>query len=165
MLKLTLSSIKKFRYAWPVIVLVAMSIEGCAHGVYFTENTGYSTGDDCRFCHTRNATNRARDFSSIYDDPNSHHPVGVMYPLGSSSRDDFNQPNGYIDDTIFFDDDGYGELDEDDVRLFGKGNAVTVECASCHKEHGESPKYERVVNHYLRVSNESSRLCSICHVK
>lgn len=146
-----------------LFALITMSLQGCVQGGF--SQKGYSKGNDCRFCHVPNAGKGIRDFSIIFDNPKIHHPVGVMYPLGSDSSDDFNQPNGLTDDgTIFFDDDGVGELDINDVRLFGTGDAVTVECASCHREHGDAPASgEDIANHFLRITNENSRLCITCH--
>ena len=147
------------------MALVSASIQGCMMSGYTQK--GFAESDDCRFCHAPNAPSGVRDFSFIYDNPKSHHPVGVMYPLGPDSDPDYNQPTGYTDDgVIFFDDDGYGVLDNDDVRLFGKGNAVTVECYSCHREHGDNPvKVRPASEHYLRVANDESRLCITCHRK
>lgn len=156
----------RFLLALCALALLNASILGCAQNVFSSQQKGYTKGDDCLFCHATGGISGARDFTPIYNNPGSHHPVGVEYPLGSSSRPDFNQPNGYSKATIFFDDDGYGELDSDDVRLFGTGNAVTVECASCHKEHGDSSgSAQSTSDHYLRFPNQGSKLCLVCHFK
>lgn len=157
-------SSKKFLITLPAIALLNVSILGCAEKVYFSQEKGFKKGDDCLYCHATGGIKGVRDFSPIYNNPRSHHPVGMEYPLGAMSRPDFNQPNGYMDDTIFFDDDGFGQLDADDVRLFGTGNAVTVECGSCHKEHGGSQDSDKVqTDYYLRFANDGSKLCSVCH--
>lgn len=148
------------------ITLLSAAISGCTQNVFSSQQKGFTKGDDCLFCHATGGISGARDFTPIYENPNSHHPVGVEYPLGSSSKPDFNQPNGYSNGTIFFDNNGNGELNSDEVRLFGAGNAVTVECASCHKEHGNSPSSEKMTNrYYLRSDNDGSRLCLTCHRK
>ena len=157
---------KKFLLAVFAITLLNVFLVGCAGNIYSSQQKGYTKGNDCLFCHATGGIKGVRDFSAIYENPKSHHPVGVSYPLGPLSREDFNQPNGYSGDTIFFDDDGYGELDNDDIRLFGTGNEVTVECASCHKEHGNSSgSDQRTTDAYLRFANEGSKLCNVCHRK
>jgi len=145
-------------------VLVVASIQGCVQSDFAKK--GFGKHDECLFCHGPNAQSGVRDFSYIYNNPRSHHPVGVTYPLGTASRPDFKQPNAYVRDVLFFDDEGYGELDNDDVRLFGYGNNVKVECASCHREHGEATgEGSEISEHYLRFANEGSRLCVTCHQK
>ncbi len=148
------------------IMSLNMPILGCAqHGVFYQEK-GFAKGDNCLFCHSSSESRDVRDFTPIYQNPRSHHPVGVMYPLGYDSRPDFFQPDGYDGETIFFDSKGDGVLDEDDVRLFGTGNAVTVECASCHREHGGlSDRPPVTANYYLRITNQRSKLCITCHNK
>jgi hypothetical protein len=150
------------------ITLLNASLQGCAQNAFSSQQKGYKDGDNCLFCHVSSGMSGSviRDFSDIYNNPGSHHPVGMEYPLGPMSREDFNQPNGYSEGHIFFDDDSNGEIDNDDVRLFGTGNAVTVECGSCHQEHGDSPVPGRgAANYYLRVPNGGSSLCIICHQK
>ncbi len=161
-----ISGSKRFLIVPFAIAFVNASIPGCAQNVILSQEKGFKKGDNCLFCHATGGGGGARDFSQIYNNPGSHHPVGMEYPLGPSSRPDFNQPNGYSGGTIFFDDDGFGELDNDDVRLFGSGNAVTVECATCHKEHDDTTASNSATpDHYLRFPNEGSKLCLICHHK
>ena len=148
------------------IVLFNASILGCARNVVFSQQKGFTKGNDCLFCHSSNGAAGVKDFNLIYANPGSHHPVGMEYPLGSMSRPDFNQPNSFGDGTLFFDDDGNGEIDDDDVRLFGRGNAVTVECGSCHQEHDNSSMSSRgTSSHYLRIPDGGTTLCLICHQK
>jgi hypothetical protein len=160
------SSSTRFLLAIFALAMFNASIMGCAQNVFSSQQKGFTKGNDCLFCHSSNGAVGVRDFNAIYANPGVHHPVGMEYPLGPASREDFNQPNGYVDDTIFFDDDGFGGLDVDDVRLYGTGNAVTVECGSCHKEHDESSvSSKEISNHFLRLTNEGSKLCLVCHYK
>jgi hypothetical protein len=159
---------KKYWVTLFAVTLINVSLSGCARNVFSSKQDGFSQGDNCLFCHVTGdmGGSNIRDFTPVYNNPGSHHPVGMEYPLGPMSRPDFNQPNGYSDGIIFFDDDSDGEIDNNDVRLFGKGNAVTVECSTCHKEHGDLTVSNRdAINHYLRVPNSGSGLCVICHQK
>jgi hypothetical protein len=126
---------------------------------------GNAQSEGCRLCHSPGSTMGAKDFSSIYNKPASHHPVGVSYPLGSSAFPKFNPPNGQNSNVAFFDSNGNGKPDTDEVQLFGTNLAVTVECASCHREHGDSPGSEYAASNdtHLRVSNFNSALCTTCH--
>jgi hypothetical protein len=134
----------------------------------------------CRSCHAPNAAAGAKDFSAIYDKPKSHHPVGVEYPRSirlienksgeskpgeSKSGTNFKQPNGQVAGVAFFDRNGNGLPDNDEVQLFGADGPVMVECASCHSEHGRLPATGKVSakGYYLRVDNAKSALCEVCH--
>jgi hypothetical protein len=121
--------------------------------------------ESCRTCHSSGGAMGAKDFSSIYDKPASHHPVGVSYPLGPSAFPKFNPPNGQNSDAAFFDSNGNGRPDVNEVQLFGTSLSVTVECASCHREHGDPPGVEYAAENptYLRVINFNSALCMTCH--
>lgn len=147
-------------------VMLLMPLLGCAQRFVLNQNEEFSKGNNCLFCHSSSENRGVRDFSPIYLNPKLHHPVGMQYPLGSDSRPDFFQPDGYDGETIFFDNEKDGVLDEDDVRLFGVGNAVTVECASCHREHGGLSDRQPVAgDYYLRITNKGSKLCITCHNK
>ena len=119
---------------------------------------------DCRSCHAPGATSGARDFSHIYRSPAQHHAVGLKYP--ADTNDGFHRPNGSGSGLTFFDSNGNGQPDRDEIRLFGTGNAATVECATCHQEHGapNSPA-SAARKYYLRVDNARSALCATCHDK
>jgi hypothetical protein len=120
--------------------------------------------DDCRSCHTSNGAAGAKDFSSFYANPKSHHPVGVKYPLVARDGPNFQLLNSQSADVTFFDRNGNGQPDSDEVMLFGANGAETVECASCHKEHGSSPvSGNRHPDFHLRVANIGSALCITCH--
>ena len=122
--------------------------------------------ESCRSCHSSDGAAGAKDFSSIYANPKSHHPVGVKYPLAAQADPKFNLPNGQRADVTFFDKNGNGQPDSDEIRLFGANGVVTVECATCHKEHGSSPVSGKAsAGLYLRVANVASALCLTCHHK
>lgn len=118
----------------------------------------------CRSCHAPGAAVQAKDLSSMYDHPKAHHPVSVGYPLSGQEAARYVPPNGRGADVAFFDRNGNGQRDADEVVLFGSGGEVTVECASCHIEHGSSQVTAKGSSvQYLRVSNERSALCTTCH--
>lgn len=117
---------------------------------------------DCRSCHAPGAASGARDLSHMYAQPALHHPVGVKYPTGVNES--FNQPNGRNAGLTFFDRNGNGQPEREEIRLFG--NAATVECDTCHQEHGNTTAPVNAVRkHYLRMDNAGSALCSTCHNK
>ncbi|TAN81618.1 MAG: hypothetical protein EPN14_04645 [Gallionella sp.] len=148
-----MARLKKLLPALWVAVLVAASTPGCAQKRY-TQNV------DCRSCHAPGKVAGARDFSPIYANAASHHLVGVKYPLGLQSNPNFNQPSVRGADIAFFDRNGNGRPDHDEVLLFGADGAVTVECASCHEPHGNSPA---PANAHLRFDNVGSAVCATCH--
>jgi hypothetical protein len=149
------------------LTLLIASIEGCAQqGFAQKENARQANAqsEGCRSCHAPNAAGGARDFSPFYANPKSHHPIGVKYPASASDDSKFNLPNGRSADIAFFDRNGNGQPDGDEIRLFGAQGAVTVECASCHSEHGSSPvPGNRHPDLYLRFANVGSAMCITCH--
>ena len=153
---------RKFFTALSIVVLSAMSLHGCTP---VRTCTPIHSSAECRSCHTPNGALGARDFSAIYANPSSHHPVGIKYPVGSNATPGFSSPNGHSADIMFFDKNGNGQPDSNEVQLFdGCGAAVTVECASCHKEHGNVPPPANApANSYLRFDNADSALCTTCH--
>ena len=158
---------RRFLLASFSFILLNISIGGCAQKGPTQEKSvqiGNARNVDCRSCHTPNGPAGAHDFSWIYEDPKSHHSVGVLYPLGLNSDPNFNQPDGRGTDIAFFDKNGNGQPDSDEIQLFGSNGMFTVECASCHKEHGNSPDDANgSVGLYLRVDNFNSGLCTTCH--
>ena len=120
---------------------------------------------ECRSCHKPGGAAGAVDLTSIYTNPKSHHSVGVQYPLVSNAASDFNLPNGQVAGVSFFDGNGNGKPDGNEIQLFGAKGAFKVECSSCHKEHGDSRLSEKNVSesNYLRVNNVNSALCVACH--
>jgi hypothetical protein len=127
-------------------------------------NGSYAQNVDCRSCHAPGLTSGAADFSAIYTNVASHHPVGIVYPFGLSADPNFNQPNGQSGDVAFFDSNGNGQPDSDEIQLFGMNGTATITCSSCHREHGTSPLPANVPRDaHLRVTNIGSKLCSTCH--
>lgn len=153
---------KRFLIAFSAITLLNVSMLGCAQVDHAQKTTALNF--DCRSCHAPNGAAGAKDFSSIYSSPASHHPVGVRYPLGSSAFPNFNVPNVQGTDIAFFDRNGNGKPDDNEIQLFGTSVTVSVECASCHKAHGGSPApVNSKANAYLRIDNIASALCMTCH--
>lgn len=141
-------------------MLCASSILGCA------QMNAYAQPVDCRTCHLFNLAPGAKDFSSIYADTSSHHPVDIKYPASVNAHPEFKQPGKQRGNIAFFDSNGNDQPDSDEVQLFGKSGAVKVACASCHREHGNVPAPAgSAPNFYLRVDNISSALCITCHNK
>ncbi len=141
------------------LLLVLSAIE-----LFVAPTWGYAQNIDCRSCHVVSGAAGARDFSHIYGNPSSHHPVGIQYPAGLNAKPNFNQPNGQSAGIAFFDSNGNGQPDSDEIQLFGASGVATVECASCHREHGNAPPpAEAAHNRYLRVDNAGSALCVTCH--
>ena len=156
-----MQKLKRLLLALCATVLFAVSISGCAQWGYAQ---GPAQNIDCRSCHTSGRAAGARDFSHIYANPSSHHPVGINYPAGLNTKPNFNQPNGRSTRVAFFDRNGNGQPDNDEILLFGAGGAVSVECSSCHMGHGNTPPPATATrNHYLRVDNTGSALCTTCH--
>ena len=153
---------KRFLPALFAVMLLDMFLPGCAQNGYAKNATDGNV--DCRLCHSPGGGQGAKDFSSIYANPKSHHPVGVSYPLGTASYRIFNPPTVQSGDVAFFDRNGNGRLDTDEIRLYGSDVSATVECGSCHMEHGgnQVSGYARNSS-YLRIPNVGSTLCSTCH--
>jgi hypothetical protein len=153
---------KRLMHALFAIALLNVSIPGCAH--VGSAKKLHAQSEVCRRCHTPYGEGGARDFSFIYDKPMSHHAVGVSYPLGANAYPIFNPPTGNVGNVAFFDRNGNGQLDANEIRLYGTNISVTVECASCHMEHGgnQGSGYTRNSS-YLRIPNVGSALCSTCH--
>ena len=132
-----------------VVVLSAASLHGYAQNV------------DCRSCHAPDGASGTKDFSAIYAKPLSHHPVGIEYPAGNQG---FRTPDGQGVDVTIFDRNGNGQPDDDEIQLFGESGVATIECASCHREHGNTPApVNAPANSYLRFDNTGSALCTTCH--
>jgi len=136
----------------------------CATVLFAISSPGYAQNVDCRSCHIPNGAAGARDFSHIYANPSSHHPVGAEYPIGLNAKPNFRQPNGQSAGIAFFDRNGNGQPDSDEIQLFTESGVATVECASCHREHGNALAPANTTrNHYLRLDNAGSALCVTCH--
>ncbi len=84
----------------------------------------------------------------------SHHPVGRGLP----QRIEFSQPDGCTEAFWFFDQNGDGQPDAAEPRLYGP--ARTVVCGSCHTD---SPPAEGGVAFEVFLRQEPQRLCLVCH--
>ena len=170
-----MQGLSRFAIIFFAIMLIAVSIQGHAQNV------------DCRSCHAPNGASGARDLSQYYIHPpdchligkgaHFNHPVGMKFPAGLNANPKFKSPNGRSAEIMFFDRNGNGQPDSDEVQLFadiddatgeviGEIGVVTVECASCHKAHGNDPASANTPgNFYLRINNKRSVLCLTCHNK
>ncbi|NMG77066.1 cytochrome c3 family protein [Aromatoleum diolicum] len=118
-----------------------------------------AAGPDCRDCHGgAERPPGAGDYSAYYANPARHHPVGVTQP--GPDHPAYRQPGAELEGIAFFDSNGNGSLDAEEVRL---SDAGTVECYSCHREHGGDEPPAASPATYLRVSERDSALCMICH--
>ena len=147
-----MQGLKKLSIVLLAVMLSIVSLQGHAQNI------------DCRSCHSLNAAPDVEDYSRIYANPSSHHPVGAKYPAGSDAKPGFNSPNGHNSGSTFFDKNGNGQPDDDEIQLFGERDAAMIECASCHRGHGDaSAPANTIRNHYLRFDNTGSALCITCH--
>ena len=153
-----MQGLKKLSIALLAAMLGAISLHGCAPMKSRAPTHGPV---DCRSCHASGGAPDARDFSAIYAKPASHHAVGIKY---LAAKPGFNSPNGQVNDIAFFDRNGNGQPDSDEIQMFGKSGVATIECSTCHKEHGDTPPPDVATrNHYLRFDNTGSALCITCH--
>jgi len=143
----------------------------------------------CAFCHDKVQGNiDAYSAFMLGTDLRNDHPVGVQFPDTFGPGIDFNEPNVKLPGRMaYFDDNGNGHADTDEVRLYDTGEGYEVECASCHDPHGVpsggsgtgtrfNPSFLRVNNGIVAttanaagtsgiVSNGPSALCLTCHTK
>lgn len=138
------------------------------HGVISSPASGYFTGPyNCNRCHTAGNVWGIPDFApfNIGLDLTNDHPVGVTLP--DHSQNDFRQAFGLqTGKTQFYDENGNGKADTNEVRLYYNGTDYRVECATCHDPHGVAPSAgAEMYPSFLRKSNSASALCLTCHVK
>jgi hypothetical protein len=127
--------------------LLGLASMGDAHGAY----------TDCAMCHLDPpADSGAKDYVDFFVMPARQHPTGIAYP--PAQNQDYSRPTALAGDIAFFDQNVNGVADLDEVQLFGTGGKV--ECASCHREHGDAPP-AAPPNMYLRLANNV--LCMVCH--
>ena len=105
------------------------------------------------------------------------HTTSMLPACQDGEKSKFKAPNGRSADIMFFDSNGNGQPDNDEVQLFaatdevtgeviGESGNFTVECSSCHKAHGNDPDAASAPgNFYLRVGTVRSTLCLTCHNK
>jgi len=152
----------------------------------------------CLSCHVPLAPSGAPDFQVFviggqYNDGTSlpsgdnfladDHPIGVRYPDHFKTGSEYAEPTLRKARIAFFDKNGNGHADPNEVRLYDSGDGYEVECASCHDPHGVrvsggndlTPSFLRVgrvvyqpqstYQKDLAVGNPASELCLTCHVK
>lgn len=119
---------------------------------------------DCRTCHYATAIDGGTpDYTAYFVAP-GHHPVRVSYPANA----EYNQPGGAATGLLFFDHNGNGAADPDEIQIFNSGAATSsdswvIDCASCHAEHGGTPPDPGHAPDYLRTAGGDHRLCLTCH--
>lgn len=117
-----------------------------------------AAGASCEGCHgTRDRPEGAADLSAYWSAA-GHHPVGGAYVAPGDAS--FLQPDARSDGVAFFDGNGDGQLDPDELRLSAAGS---IECESCHREHGEGGVAVVAEPGHLRGSNADSAMCRSCH--
>lgn len=147
-----------------------------------------TTSGNCTFCHNQpgGITANVPDYRvfALGTDLRDDHPIGVLYPTDfTPGAVDFNQPSVVIPGKwSFFDDNGNGIAEKNEVRLYDSGEGPEVECASCHDPHGipSNGPGTRFNPSFLRVNNGisgfsagetgirsagPSALCLVCHAK
>lgn len=138
---------------------------------------------DCRTCHYATSPDgTAPDLTSHFIDP-GHHPVRVSYPADPY----YNQPGGTQSGILFFDRNGNGSADADEIQIFSstlttssttgtrskgsKGNSKNtttleswvIDCASCHIEHGTTAPDPAHPADYVRGAGGERLQCTTCH--
>ena len=145
-----------------------------------SNQAGFDQAPNCTFCHRGDTLPDFTGFvigTNLKDD----HPVGVLFPTEFGPGVDFNQPTAEIPGKMrFFDKNGDGKADTNEVRLYDTGDGYEVECGSCHDPHGVpsdgkgtrfNPSFLRVNNGIAPGSPETalsagpSALCLTCHLK
>ncbi len=142
-------------------------------------------GIGCLICHGPSGA-IGPDFTAfaLGTDLTDDHPIGILYPDEFGPGFDFAEPDVIITGRLsFFDLNGDGFPNSNDVRLYDTGDGPEVECASCHDPHGvpSGSKGTRFNPSFLRVNNgivdngstgtagivsaEPSALCLTCHTK
>ena len=128
--------------------------------------TGHNTMAECMSCHSTTGPTAATNFASflIGTDLRNDHPIGVRFP---TSNTDFNPTTGATALNTFFDKDGDGHMDKEDIRLYKTGSDFRVECASCHDPHGVPSNGAGTAFNktFLRKTNDGSGVCLTCHAK
>ena len=147
-----------------VTSLTSVSLIGCVQGG--SSQRGYSKNDDCLLCHAPHSSAGVVDLSRFYVNNEAHHRVGMSYPMDSKAIEEFNVPSTHHKDIVFFDRNGNGRPDIDEIRVYLSNGVATVTCESCHREHERSPvRVEHPDDDYLRGTNTASEMCTICHRK
>jgi predicted CXXCH cytochrome family protein len=83
-----------------------------------------------------------------------HHPMGTSLPTSPS----FNQPDQCVGPVRFFDQNANGQIDPEEVRVFGL--LRQVDCASCHIESVDADPAQSAG---LFLRQNAATLCLVCH--
>lgn len=140
-----------------LLSLARFSVEALAAMVLFVSpaTAGYV---DCMLCHVDpDPTSGAQDYLEYFVDRERQHPTNTPYPR---TNDQYRLTLSQVGDITFFDANGNGVVDPEEIQLFGTD--ARVQCSSCHREHGDSPPPPNP-DMYLRIANAGSSLCQICH--
>ncbi len=137
----------------------------CFHSPLGTEGNTGEQGGTCMECHNNNNQFGIPEFSAFILGSNlsNDHPVGVQYP--DPEIYDFQPGLSNVNNVSFFDLDGDNRPDNNEIRLYDRGNGARVECASCHDPHGVDGGDGRFIPSFLRVISDNSTICLTCHVK
>lgn len=127
---------------------------------------------ECMACHSSEAGYvlgaGATDFRAflIGTDLRDDHPVGVRYPAMGAGVD-FRELTATVGNLKFFDTNGNGRADKQEVRVIDSGNGFQVECTSCHDPHGvpSGGALSQFNPSFLRVASAGSAICLSCHTK
>lgn len=120
---------------------------------------------DCRTCHYATAPDATAPDYTNYFVAKGHHPVRVSYP----ARTEYNQPPNVVADIQFWDLNGNGLPDPDEIQLFSSTltgtttGSWTIDCASCHTEHGITAPNPSHPADYVRPAGGDRWLCLTCH--
>lgn len=131
---------------------------------------GNAFSETCLACHQPIAnggnSGAAFDFTVavIGKELRDDHPVGIRFP---TDNPDFNPTTGTQSGAKFYDLNGNGRMDKNEVRIYDTGNGHEVECATCHDPHGvpSGGAGSQFYPTFLRAANNGSGLCMTCHVK
>lgn len=117
-------------------------------------------------CHSDRPNDIAPDFAAFImgTDLRDDHPVGVQRPNDDAN---YNKPTP-VGSLAFFDKNGNGRSDSNEIRFYNTGQGFEVECASCHDPHGvpSAGQGSQFIKSFLRVNNSAqSAVCLTCHIK
>jgi hypothetical protein len=140
------------------------------HGTLSNTPATLSNYGECQSCHSISgdqhdpATIPKFDVFFIGTDLRNDHPVGVLFPASNPDFRSGTVDRGYL---RFYDSDGNGHADKNEIRLYNTGDGFEVECATCHDPHGvpTNGAGSQFTKTFLRVENTASAVCLTCHVK
>ena len=140
------------------------------HGTLQVSAAAFNNYGECQSCHSISGPQYDKSTTPPFDvfyigtDLSNDHPIGVTYPVASP---DFTA--GAVDrgGIKFFDINGNGRPDKNEIRFYNSGGGYEVECASCHDPHGvpSAGPGSPFNPTFLRIANAGSALCLACHIK